>query len=74
MAINIASSANDPSGIASIAITVDGKPLQTCANTSVCSATLISKSIAIGTHTIGATATDKSGLRASTSITIVDLK
>jgi chitodextrinase len=74
-AINIASSAvSTNSRIVSIAITVDRNQLLTCANTTTCSATWPGKSVSMGTHTIGATATDANGSQASTSIIITDLK
>ena len=73
-AVNIAASARDPSGVASITIGTDSGTLMICANATSCSATWQGKKISQGTHTISATAVNKLGLPASTSITIVELK
>jgi len=72
--VNIAASASDSSGIASISITVDGSPLQTCTNTTSCSVTWQGKKITQGTHTISAAARNNSGTSASASISILSLR
>jgi hypothetical protein len=70
--LSISVTANDVSGIATIAINLDGSstPAQTCSNVTSCSYTWNGKSITSGTHTIAATATDKAGNTKSTSVTI----
>jgi len=73
-ALKIATAAIDSSGIASISITSGSTPLTTCSNTTACSALMSSSSIAQGAHVISATATNKWGLQASASITILSLK
>jgi thermitase len=59
--LNVNVSASDASGVASIAISADGKLLATCATaalTMTCSTTWPSKAIAVGMHTITVVATD----------------
>jgi chitodextrinase len=73
-ALKIGTAAIDSAGIASITITSGNTPLMTCSNTTACSAVMSSSSITQGAHVISATATDKWGLQASTSITILSLK
>jgi subtilase family serine protease len=70
--VNIAVSAADTKGIASITIAADGTILKTCTNTTSCSDTWRYRSPP-GTHTITATAIDSAGIRGSTSIVITDL-
>jgi len=57
---SLAASASDPSGIASIVISFDGKVLKTCTLTASCSYSLSNKTIAAGTHTVSVVATDNS--------------
>jgi hypothetical protein len=68
--VNIAASASDPSGIASISIMGDSTVLQTCSNTTSCSATWQGKTISSGTHTITAVAMSNAGMQASASVTV----
>jgi hypothetical protein len=70
--VNIAVSAADTKGIASITIAADGTILKTCTNTTSCSDTWRYRSPP-GTHTITATAIESAGIRGSTSIVITDL-
>jgi subtilase family serine protease len=70
--INIAVSATDTRGIASITIAADSKILKTCTNTTSCSDIWRYRSPP-GTHTITATAIGSAGIQGSTSIVITDL-
>jgi hypothetical protein len=72
--VNIAVSASDARGVASIAVIVDGNTLQTCTNTTTCSATWHGKKIEEGTHSISATATGKDGTQAKASVTVTALR
>ncbi len=70
--VNIAVSATDANGIASITIAADGVFLKTCTNTTSCSDIWRYRSPP-GTHTITATAIDPAGIQGSASIVITDL-
>jgi hypothetical protein len=70
--VNIAVSATDIKGIASITIAADSTILKICTNTSSCSDTWRYRSPP-GTHTITATAIDSAGIQGSASIVITDL-
>jgi glucan endo-1,3-alpha-glucosidase len=72
-AVNITASASDPNGVASITIGGDSRSLMTCTNATSCSATWQGKQITRGTHTISATAINRLGYSAKTSITILEL-
>jgi hypothetical protein len=65
--VNIAVSASDQVGVASLAINGDTTSLATCSNTTSCAAAWTP---AAGTHTISATATGTDGQQASTSVSI----
>jgi hypothetical protein len=62
----ISASASDQSGIASIAITLDGQLVKTCTNVTSCSYTLSSRTLSSGTHAAVITSVDAS-LKANTS-------
>jgi hypothetical protein len=68
---NIVVSASDVSGIASISVTVDGTPVQTCINTTSCSATWHGKKMPQGWHEISAKAISKAGVTGSALVTIL---
>jgi subtilase family serine protease len=70
--VNIAVSATDTKGVASITIAADRTILKTCTNTTTCSDTWRYRSPP-GTHTITATAIDSAGIQGSASIVITDL-
>jgi chitodextrinase len=72
--IKVAVTAMASSGIASITIMAGTTPVMTCTNTTSCSGVLSSTGLSQGTHVISATATDKLGLKTSTSITFLALK
>jgi Bacterial Ig domain len=72
--INIAASASDASGIASITIKGDSTTLNKCTNTTSCSAQWQGKNITKGTHTISATAINNAGTTGSASVTILSTK
>jgi hypothetical protein len=69
---DIAVSAADPTGIASITIKVDSTILKTCTKTTSCSDIWRYRSPP-GTRTITATAIDKAGISGSASIVITDV-
>jgi chitodextrinase len=68
--VHIVSSASDATGINSITITGDSRVLKICSSTTSCSTSWAASK---GTHIVTATAVDKSGLQASTSVTILAL-
>jgi thermitase len=69
---SISVTASDTDGIASIVITIDGAKVKTCTNATSCSYAWSNKTMTSGSHTILATAVDKSSTAnsASTSITV----
>jgi hypothetical protein len=73
-AINIAASASDTDGVASITIKGDNTTLAICTKTTSCYASWQDRQISQGVHTINATAVDALGYSASTSITLTKLK
>lgn len=70
--LQISSDASDTSGIASIEISFDGSSLDVCNNRSSCNVKIAVSGISTGTHTIKATAIDKSAGKNinSTSISV----
>ena len=72
--LNIAATASDASGIASITITANGQTLKTCTGTASCSASWQRSSISNGTHVISVTASDSFGQNTTASVTILSLK
>jgi Bacterial Ig domain len=66
----VRSTASDASGISRIVISLDGVAQKTCSNTTSCQVNISAKSISAGSHTIAATATDKSANHNTATSTI----
>jgi hypothetical protein len=68
-------SATSPTGISSLTILSEGRILEKCVNATSCSASWLGTNALVqGARTISAIAIDTAGNRASTSVTIEDLK
>lgn len=72
--VKVTATASDADGIKTLSIDVDGKVLGTCTGVSTCTKNLLTKNLTIGTHTITATAIDKSGAKGTKSITVIKAK
>jgi len=69
--MQISATASDSSGLQGIVLNLNGVTQKTCLNTLTCSANITVNSIPVGNHTVSATAIDKAGNTASTSISVV---
>lgn len=72
--VKVTATASDADGIKTIQLAVDTKILGTCTGVTTCVQNLLTKTLTIGTHTITATATDKSGMKNTATITITKQK
>jgi hypothetical protein len=68
--LSIRTTASDASGIATIIISLDGKTSKTCTGATSCQTNLAVNKLSAGSHTITATATDKSINKNTSSKTI----
>lgn len=72
--IKVTASASDPSGIKSIAITINGSTVATCSNVTSCSYNWSVKNVPAGQYTIKVTAVDASPQANQSNVSIVVIK